>query len=59
MYFVANFKVLILDNLVSGWTLGIAVRRSVKAVLIDCVRRRSFLLAETRRLKQRGVPSNV
>jgi hypothetical protein len=31
-----------------------AVRRSENAVLIDNVRRRSFLLAETRRLKTRG-----
>jgi hypothetical protein len=56
IYFVANLSVLIFDNFVSDWTFGMAVRRSEKAVLIDCVRRRSFLLAETRRLNPRGAP---
>lgn len=56
IYFVANLSVLIFDNFVSGCTFGIAVRRSEKAVLIDCVRRRSFLFADTRRLTPRTVP---
>jgi len=41
---VASLKVLILDNFVSQGTLGMQSRSEEKALLIDCVRRRSFLL---------------
>lgn len=41
---MASLKVLILDNFVSQGTLGMQSRSEEKALLIDCVRRRSFLL---------------
>ncbi|KAH9497796.1 hypothetical protein DERF_013754 [Dermatophagoides farinae] len=45
---LANRRVLILDNFVSAGTFGIQSRRFENALLIDCVRRRSFLFAERR-----------
>ena len=47
MYEVANLKVLILDNLVSQGTLGIQSLSEAKALLMDCVLRRSFLFEPT------------
>ena len=44
---MANLKVLILDNLVSQGTLGIQSLSEAKALLIDCVLRRSFLFEPT------------
>ena len=41
---MASLKVLILDNFVSQGTLGMQSRSEEKALLIDWVRRRSFLL---------------
>ena len=40
-------RVLILDNFVSQGTLGIQSRNEAKALLIDCVLLRSFLLLPT------------
>ena len=40
-------SVLILDNFVSQGTLGIQSRNEAKALLIDCVLLRSFLLLPT------------
>ena len=45
---MARRRVLILDSLVSVGTFGILPRRLENAELMDCVRRRSFLLADRR-----------
>ena len=50
---MANRRVLIFDNLVSAGTFGMQSRSSLKALLMDIVRRRSFLLAVLRRLTTR------
>ena len=44
---MASLRVLILDNFVSQGTLGMQSLSEAKALLIDWVRRRSFLLLPT------------
>ena len=52
-YEVASRRVLIFESLVSAGTLGMQSRSSAKALLMDMVRRRSFLLAVLRRFTTR------
>jgi len=52
-----HLSVLILDSLVSHGTLGMQSRRLAKALLIDCVRLRSFLLLPVFRGPPQGPPT--